>query len=276
MLKQRVFTAAALLTGLLAALFFLPAVAWLLLVSAVAGLGAWEWARLSRFPQPYDWVYAGVGACLLFLLGGAGLFSIDEHFAMRLLAVLLFGVSAAFWILLVPLWLLRGWQLQSPYHSMVAGWVVLLPAGLALVLLRELNPWLLLGAMALVWIADIGAYFAGRAFGRRKLAPSISPGKTWEGVFGAVLGVVGVGVLLVLLWLGDARPPLMAVAAFLVLLTAVSVEGDLFESMLKRQRGVKDSGTLLPGHGGILDRIDSLTSTLPMTSLVVIWLGYFS
>jgi len=260
----------------LAALFFLPAVAWLLLVSAVAGLGAWEWARLSSFPQPYDWVYAGVSACLLFLLGGAGLVSIDEHFAMRLPSVLLFGVSAAFWILFVPFWLLRGWQLQSPYHSMVAGWVVLLPAGLALVLLRELNPWLLLGAMALVWIADIGAYFSGRAFGRRKLAPSISPGKTWEGVFGAVLGVVGVGVLMVLLWLGDARPPLMAVAAFLVLLTAVSVEGDLFESMLKRQRGVKDSGTLLPGHGGVLDRIDSLTSTLPMTSLVVLWLGYFS
>ena len=134
---------------------------------------------------------------------------------------------------------------------------------------------LLLAAMAVVWVADIAAYFVGRAIGRRKLAPGISPGKSWEGAFGAVAFVVVYGFVVAYSWpqLGLPNPSglsgILGFAAGLVLLTAVSIVGDLFESLAKRQAGVKDSGNILPGHGGILDRIDSLTSTLPLVALTL-------
>jgi phosphatidate cytidylyltransferase len=129
----------------------------------------------------------------------------------------------------------------------------------------------MLAVMALVWVADIAAYFAGRAFGRHKLAPAISPGKTWEGVAGAIAGVLiyGAAVLSYSPLAGKLPLPTAALAALLVLLTAVSVMGDLFESLLKRQAGIKDSSQLLPGHGGVLDRIDALTSTLPVAALIL-------
>ena len=129
-----------------------------------------------------------------------------------------------------------------------------------------------LAAMALVWMADVAAYFAGRRFGRHKLAPSISPGKTWEGVGGAVLGVVIYGlVVLIASPLKHHVPANMALMVLLLLvLTALSIAGDLFESLLKRQAEIKDSSQLLPGHGGVLDRIDSLTSTLPIVALLVL------
>jgi len=122
-----------------------------------------------------------------------------------------------------------------------------------------------------VWVADIAAYFAGRAWGRHKLAPSISPGKTWEGVGGAVVGVMayGVGGALVA---GISPLAKLVWAPLLVALTAVSIVGDLFESMIKRQAGVKDSSNLLPGHGGFLDRLDSQTSTLPLAALILLGL----
>ena len=148
--------------------------------------------------------------------------------------------------------------------------MVLLPTWLALVLLRHLGPWALLGIMALVWIADIAAYFTGRAFGRRKLAPQISPGKTWEGAYGAVAGVLIYGLAVYFLAGSAVILPVLLLIPTLLVLTAVSIIGDLFESLLKRQAGIKDSSQLLPGHGGILDRIDSLTSTLPLVTLL--WL----
>ena len=157
----------------------------------------------------------------------------------------------------------------------LAGMVLLVPPSLAIAHLRLLSPWLLLGVMAAVWVADIAAYFTGRAFGRRKLAPSISPGKSWEGAYGAVAGVCAYG-LACLSYIGYpvAEPGKLVLALVgLVAFTAVSIIGDLFESLVKRQAGVKDSGTLLPGHGGILDRIDSLTSTLPLVALGAVWLA---
>ena len=124
--------------------------------------------------------------------------------------------------------------------------------------------------MSVVWLADIGAYFAGRSFGKHKLAPAISPGKTWEGAIGGAVAVLAYGLLL-----SSKLPPTLAgnlplLLMVLVLLTAISILGDLFESLLKRQAGLKDSSNVLPGHGGVLDRIDSLTSTLPLVALV--WL----
>jgi phosphatidate cytidylyltransferase len=187
-----------------------------------------------------------------------------------------FIIATVFWVVGVPFWLAN--QLRpSPSTCAVAGWIVAWPVWLALVVLRDTSPWLLLALAALVWVADIAAYFAGKRFGRRKLAPAVSPGKTWEGVYGAIAGVVVYG--LVLAWIANAHPTpitryfdngtaVVAVMA-MVVLTAVSVVGDLFESWMKRGAGLKDSSNLLPGHGGVLDRIDALTSTLPVAALAL-------
>jgi phosphatidate cytidylyltransferase len=156
------------------------------------------------------------------------------------------------------------------------GWAVLLGAWVAVVALQARSPWLVLAAMAIVWLADTAAYFTGRAFGRRKLAPSISPGKTWEGVWGALAAVAAYALALVPLAGAAGYPGAVtatAVVAWVLLalaLTALAVAGDLFESLLKRHAGVKDSGTLLPGHGGILDRTDALLAAMPPAALAAL------
>ncbi len=154
----------------------------------------------------------------------------------------------------------------------MTGWLLIVPTWLALVRLQAM-PWVLLAVLGVVWIADSAAYFAGRTWGRRKLAPLISPGKTWEGVAGAA---VAVAVYHALVWYFGLRSVTLEIGVAAALLVAcllpLSILGDLFESWIKRQAGVKDSGTLLPGHGGVLDRIDALTSTLPLAALVVPWL----
>jgi phosphatidate cytidylyltransferase len=152
----------------------------------------------------------------------------------------------------------------------------------AIITLYRHSPLYLLSAMALVWIADIGAYASGKAFGKHKLAPSISPGKSWEGAIGGAIAVLVLSALTVLFGgaaLADtfpvrvqARFGWLALAALLVLVSAASVVGDLFESQLKRRAGVKDSSRLLPGHGGVLDRIDALIPVLPLAALIDHWL----
>lgn len=172
----------------------------------------------------------------------------------------------------MPFWFRYKWTLAgNDMFGYLLGALVILPTWVAMVALNAVNTWLMLAVMALVWVADIAAYFAGRAFGRRKLAPNISPGKTWEGVAGAVVGVLVYGSLVLSLSpLGGQLPlPWPVLALLLLVLTAVSVMGDLFESLLKRQAGIKDSSQLLPGHGGVLDRIDALTSTLPVAALIL-------
>jgi len=184
-----------------------------------------------------------------------------------------YAVSALLWLIIVPTWLMAGWKVRQPLLMALTGWAVLIPTGLAMLDLRAANPqpWILLFMMGLVWMADIAAYFAGRRFGKNKLAPSISPGKTWEGVAGALLGV---SVYVALVW---SYSPYFAHREVLPILLLASwwwvglaVIGDLFESAIKRQAGVKDSGALLPGHGGLLDRIDALTSTLPLAAMAML------
>ena len=261
MLRTRVITALCLLAGLLPAVFLLPAWGWMILVAAVAGLAGWELGRLAGFAAAAS-VAFGVGIAGLCL---AYAFGVDSTAADR--AVL--TVSAAVWLLAAPLWLRRRWPLRPAGLALVVGLIVILPTWLALVLLWKVGPATLFGTMALVWIADIAAYFTGRRFGRRKLAPNISPGKTWEGAWGAIAGVLIYGLAV---FAAGALPslPLGLVLVALPILTLVSIEGDLFESLLKRQAGFKDSSGLLPGHGGVLDRIDSLTSTLPIAALLLI------
>lgn len=268
MLKQRVITALILVTLFLAALFMLPAAAWQVLVLVIVTIGATEWSRLAGLKggaATFYWI------ATLILMGGVLCVEIEKLLPISILHISFYGVSALLWLLLVPLWLTRGWQLRNPMALALLGWIVLIPTGLAMIDLRVSSPWLLLGVMALVWMADVAAYFAGRRFGKHKLAPSISPGKTWEGVAGAVCGV-SLYVALATWGSGlNAKYSILVVIVMSWLWVALSIIGDLFESALKRQAGVKDSGTILPGHGGLLDRIDALTSTLPLAALVL-WL----
>jgi phosphatidate cytidylyltransferase len=168
-------------------------------------------------------------------------------------------LSALFWIVVAPFWLRRGVQRRG---LAVAGFVVILPAALAFVILKPLEVLLVL---LLVWIADTAAYFVGRAWGKRKLAPAISPGKTWEGALGGAAGALVYAIILGTFIEGLFWVPYLLAAA---LLAVLSIVGDLFESAAKRQAAVKDSGTLLPGHGGVLDRIDSATAALPAAALL--------
>lgn len=277
MLRVRVITALVLLLAFLSAIFLLPPPGWVVVATLVAALAAWEWGALMQWGSTGRIVLGiGTGAyCLLIsllqpaALGLAGDFSPESA---RSLALWHYLPAAMFWIFLVPLWLRQRWPLRGVVMGLVVGAVVLLPTWLALVQLRQLGPWALLGLMAVVWMADIAAYFSGRAFGKHKLAPQISPGKTWEGAAGALVGVVCYGLLLRSLYPALAALGGLPGAVFaLLLLTGVSIVGDLFESLLKRQAGIKDSSQLLPGHGGVLDRIDSLTSTLPL--IAVTWLS---
>jgi phosphatidate cytidylyltransferase len=157
----------------------------------------------------------------------------------------------------------------------LTGIIVLVPSTLVFIALKIFSgPWSLLMVCALVWVADIAAYFSGRTFGGKKLAPSISPGKTWAGAIGAVVGVLVYGntILFVMVYGKNAEieiQNMLFLQLILIGLAAVSIVGDLFESLLKRQADVKDSSNLLPGHGGILDRVDSLTSTLALIGFVV-------
>lgn len=265
MLRQRVITAVLLITGFLAALFLAPEVLWISLVVLVAGAAAWEWCALLGLGGLARGVFVTATAVMCALLA----FPATEDFRWMVHAA---GVG--FWLLVVPLWMLRRWR-PGALAGGLAGWVVLLPTALALIDLRAIDPWLLLAVMGLVWVADIAAYFTGRAFGRTRLAPSISPGKTREGAYGALLGVFICGMLLYSLGGGVANTlsPIL-VAVFLPLFAILGIVGDLFESLIKRLAGVKDSGALLPGHGGVLDRIDSLTPTMPLVALIAAWSGW--
>jgi phosphatidate cytidylyltransferase len=178
-----------------------------------------------------------------------------------------FALSVAFWCVIAPCWL---WLKLAVRHRLLlglTGLVVLVPTWLALVRLQH-DPLLLLLLLAVVWIADTAAYFSGRSLGRHKLAPAISPGKTWEGVGGAFAAVAVYGAILHSF--GRTTLELSAIVLAFVGMTALSIVGDLFESWLKRRAGVKDSGGIFPGHGGMLDRIDAITGALPLAALIFI------
>lgn len=274
MLKTRVLTAIALLLLVLGLLFLAGRTAWTAFAVAVALVSCWEWSRLCGFGPGARRAYLVLSAAIAVALALAGLRGPERVFAN--VAQASFIASAFFWIFAVPAWL--GLRLRpEPWAAGLAGWLVLWPMCAALVVLREASPWIPLAAAVLVWVADIAAYFAGRRFGRRKLAPAISPGKTWEGVAGALAGVLAYGVVLgayvrthpgpltPLFDFAGGAPTLAAMLA----LAALSVLGDLFESWMKRGAGRKDSSALLPGHGGVLDRIDALTPTLPAVALLL-------
>jgi phosphatidate cytidylyltransferase len=247
-LATRLATAAVLVAALLAALFYLPPSGLAAVAGVLVAAGAFEWARLCRLKPAAAAFYSALMVLLFALL-----------FHYRLFKPA-FIAAALFWVVIAPWWLWRG---VTSNALVFAGFLVLVPAGLAMLALRPLEVVLV---VALVSIADTAAYFTGRAWGRRKLAPSISPSKTWEGAAGGLVGVLAYAIICGIFAEGVPWLPYLAAAALLAVLSAV---GDLFESAAKRQAGVKDSGTLLPGHGGVLDRIDSATATLPVAALLL-------
>jgi phosphatidate cytidylyltransferase len=266
MLMQRILTVAVVLPLFLAALFLLPNLHWSLLLAAVLGLAAHEWARVAGFPARWPLAYAAV------LAGLAAAIAVVEHtgwagppFIYWLPGKFLYALCLVFWLGIAPAWLYYRWQVRSVVLMALVGVLLLLPFWHALAWLQA-QPARLLAVLGVVWVADTAAYFTGRAFGRHKLAPHISPGKTWEGAAGAAVAVAVYWYGVVLLAPGIGANAASGLALVLVM-TAVSIEGDLFESWMKRTAGVKDSGTLLPGHGGVLDRVDALTSTLPLAAL---------
>jgi phosphatidate cytidylyltransferase len=278
MLKTRVITALVLLAVFLVALFWLPQPTWAAFAGALVVPAAWEWGKLIKLSRVacglYVLVVAAICAALFGLARGDPPGGPVVAQPGGLQSAVYLGASL-FWMIVVPLWLWRSWLPRARWLAALTGFIVLVPTWLALVELRKLGPLLLLLLVSVAWTSDIAAYFTGRRFGRHKLAPSISPGKTWEGVLGAVLAVGLYATLWSLVWqahfpqvLKSMRFGTFGMLLFLWLLTAIGIYGDLFESALKRQAGVKDSGTMLPGHGGVLDRIDALTALLPVAALV--------
>ena len=269
MLRLRVLTAIVLLGVFLACLFLLPEAGFAALAGIVATFAAWEWAGLASFGVRARCLFAAACALVYALLGLTfGMLHLDQSAGAAL-----YALATGFWLFVAPAWLARGVRLESRLLAVTTGALVIIPAALAMAGLREQSPALLLAFLALVWIADSAAYFTGRRFGRRKLAPAISPGKTWEGVAGGLVASVAYAIILSLAAPGGLpAPENMAWAGYAliaVLLCGLGVVGDLFESAVKRRAGVKDSGSLLPGHGGVLDRIDSATSTLPVAALAM-------
>ncbi len=268
MLKTRVLTAAASLAVFLSALFLLPKPGWVVFCAALLGVAAWEWGALAALAAIIRTLYTALVIGLFVLpevLGGS--------WARGLYApAWIYYAAASFWIVLVPVWIWRQPRLRSRALLLAAGATVLVPAAAALVDLRGVHSSLLLAVLGTVWISDTAAYFVGRRFGKRKLAPSISPGKTWEGVAGALAAVVLYALAWAYLgsalaWLGPVKVAPAWILPVLLGLAVAGIIGDLFESLIKRQAGVKDSGTLLPGHGGILDRIDAPVAMLPLAVL---------
>ncbi len=263
-LAQRVLTAIPLVIGLLLLLFVAPLWAAVWTTAAVMIIGAWEWSAFLGLRSPSARVVCGAGMALLLAVAG---WLVPAVVGLHLLLW-----AALLWWAIAFLWILRYPTAIPPVVAAVAGVLVLVPSWLAMVAILRVpsqGPALALLALSIVFAADIGAYFVGRRFGRVKLAPQVSPGKTWEGLFGGVVlaaAVAGGGGLLLGLSPGVMVPVGLGVAA-------LSVVGDLTESMFKRSVGAKDSGQLIPGHGGVLDRIDSITAAMPLFALALSWLG---
>ena len=274
MLKTRVLTAAVLLAVLLSALLLLPRNGWIAFCALFLGIAAWEWGALAALAALGQLIYSAAVVGLFVSLGVFGAAWANGLYAPA-------GVyysAALFWILLVPLWMWRRPQIDRRVLLPAVGAIVLVPAFAAAVDLGSVRPSLLVAVLATVWISDSAAYLIGRRFGRRKLAPTISPGKTWEGVAGALAAVALYALAWASLsspaglpaWPSRAQMPPAWILPILLGLAVAGMIGDLFESLIKRQAGVKDSGTLLPGHGGILDRIDAPLAMLPLAALAFV------
>ena len=276
-LKTRIITALILAPIAIGGIFFLPPLGFALFTGAIIALGAWEWANMASIEgQPGRVGYALAVAALMYLT-----------WWLQVPAVPVLWLAVFWW--LGCFWLVRRYPMGSgtwgtvPLRALM-GLFVLVPAWVGLNHLRtggvafgdvSNSLVVIVYIFFVVWVADIGAYFAGRAFGKAKLAPRVSPGKSWAGVWGGLTAVALLAVVASVLAAASATEALLLIVASL-LTGFVSVLGDLLESMLKRFRGIKDSSQLLPGHGGIMDRVDSLTAAIPVFALMITLLGWLT
>ena len=261
MLRQRIITAAWLAPLMLAGLFGLSGGPFALFTAAIVLLAGWEWTNLAGIRRRDNrlMLVAVLGMAMVMLwMSGAALA------AWPLWLGALGWLLNLYWVVHYPS---KGEQWQSSTRRLAMGLWVLLPAWVGFNVLRDSGAIWLLFVLLLVWGADIGAYFSGRAWGRRKLAPRVSPGKSWEGVTGGLVVTFGLALIFAV-WQGLGLGGGLALVLATAVVTLVSVLGDLVESMLKRYRDIKDSSNLLPGHGGVLDRIDSLTAAVPLFALL--------
>jgi phosphatidate cytidylyltransferase len=265
MLKQRVITALVLLALLLPALLAEKAEPLAGLTLALIAAGAWEWGRLNGLAMRGS---LRMGAACVMLCLGTWSAAWAYH-----PPTLIWPLAGGLWVLMSA-WLLRrgveGWPHIARPLRLVVGLLVLWLTWLALYQAKVKGINFLLSLLLLVWMADVAAYFAGRAFGRRKLAVAISPGKSWEGVWGGMVGVLLMACPSLYTQLFAQGWPFLLLAT--VFLVTMSVVGDLVESLVKRSAGMKDSSQLLPGHGGVLDRVDALLPTLPVALMVLQYL----
>ncbi|MGB1543415.1 MAG: phosphatidate cytidylyltransferase [Spongiibacter marinus] len=277
MLKQRIITAVVIVAALLAAMAYLSAGQLSLLFAGIVLVAAWEWADLSDLrPQVARLAYVlAIGALIASVYALLGDVASWSTAALQELFV-----AACVWWAVALLWV-KGYPVSAGLWGsrpvrIVMGVAVLLPTWLALSYLRNLpnGAWLLLMLVALVAIADIGAYFFGRRFGKAKLAPAVSPGKSWAGFWGGLACSVSFMAALWYFWPGGMPVSLPAMLVLAAITSLASVLGDLLESMVKRHRGIKDSSQLLPGHGGVMDRVDSLTAASPVFALGLMSVGW--
>lgn len=259
MLKARIITAVIALAVLMIILFAVPATVAELAVATVTLAGAWEWSALLRLQSPARRLLYVMAVAILLALA---YFNIGAMGAELLFVALAFWLAAMVWVMVYP----------TPVPNIavwLAGPLVLVPLFVALISLYRFGSETLLFVLTVVWAADIGAFFAGKTFGRVKLKPSISPGKTWEGVIG---GLIAVALLSTAgSYLFDER--LIQLLPFCLAVACLSIVGDLTVSIFKRNAGIKDSGTLFPGHGGVLDRVDSIAAASPIFALGIARLG---
>jgi phosphatidate cytidylyltransferase len=268
MLKSRIATALVIAPLTLAAVFFLPPQAFALFMALIVLMAAWEWTAMMRLVSGSQrTVYV---LSVLFAI-------VVVQKTLPYYEKIIFAGAALWWLAATALVMLypRACFLWCGRVSKgVVGFLVLVPTWAAIVYIRELEqgPWLIVYMFLMVWGADTGAYFAGKRFGKRKLMPRVSPAKSWAGIGGATVTVLLVSML-IQPYLHFSQDLSYGIYLLALILLFVSVVGDLTESMFKRQCGIKDSGSILPGHGGIMDRIDSLTAAAPVFALCLILIG---
>lgn len=274
---RRIITALSLLAAVLLALFFFSPLAWSLFCLAGLAIAVYEWAFIADLDKWFRWCFFFIAGtfCLVFFVAYFGLPPRASPLSVYLpLLDVLWIMAAFFWVFCVPFIFFSRRLMQNQLSKLLMGLFVLLPAWSALVFLKALSPLILCVVFFSVWIHDSAAYLAGSFWGKHKIAPDVSPGKTWEGSLGA-------SILLCLYWTAlfvfyEIRHA-FALGLLAALVTAYfGLIGDLLESLLKRQKGCKDSGQLFPGHGGMLDRMDAATAVLPMAALILWFFGPIS
>jgi phosphatidate cytidylyltransferase len=270
-LKTRLVSAAIMVPLVVCGVLYLPTAGVALALALVISVGLWEWGAMIPLSSMAARIAYPVGVAALMAL--AWTVPLDRVLVPLLLLAVIWWLTALYWLVR------PGFGEQSTRAVRVlkgcAGVLVMLPCWASFVTLharQDHGPLITLALLVMVWLADSGAYFAGRRWGRTRLAPVISPGKTWEGVLGGIVASA-IAVLMAGYWYSRSFEWTLTLVSVALLAVMFSIVGDLLESLMKRQAGIKDSGSIIPGHGGVLDRIDSLTAAAPMLLAGMLWYG---